>query len=165
VSLPRASRVLLVALLACLALGLFVPVPAARASCVGPSLAVGSPTPSQPPSDRPAVVSPGGHAVVQGTGFISNCPDTVTCTAGCAGGCTQETPLPWTHVDLVLVDATGDHPLGTSDATVDGDRWGDISWDVDLPASVRPPAQLEARVTADDGTRVTLTSVPVEVRQ
>ncbi len=143
-----AGSLAFVVLVTSLVTGLFIP--AARASCAGPTIAVGpagtSPSPSVAGTEATASVldaAAGEALAVTGTYFLDGCDDTASCSAGC-GGCQSAYPAgPLEDVQLVLVTAAGETVLGEQDA--EGDA-GDIRWDVAVPAGTPPgPATIEAR--------------------
>ena len=143
-----AGSLAFVVLVTCLVTGLFVP--AARASCPGPTMGLGpaGTTPSPDVMGMTASASVLDAAVgegiaVRGSYFTDGCDDVMNCSAGC-GGCQSANPSsPMNGVQLVLVTSAGETVLGESDA--DGPA-GELGWDVAVPAGTPPgPAALEAR--------------------
>jgi len=143
-----AASLAFVVLVTCLATGLFVPT-AARASCIGPQIAVGpagtTPTPYQPGSTAspPVAEVPAGQGVaVAGDFFLDGCDDAVGCTAGC-GGCQSIDPAePIRGVQIVLVADARETVL----AEADSDDAGYWRIEAALPSGAPPgPARIEAR--------------------
>lgn len=134
-------RPALLALLAAL-LGLAVapyPQPSAAASCVAPYLV----------EDGQLVLQRGVRTEVEGEAFVDGCRDTMSCSAGpgCED-CHYNDPEPVPYDDVVLRLRQDGHTwvLGSADADRAEDGLaGRVSWQVDLPAGVRPgPARLLA---------------------
>jgi hypothetical protein len=117
---------LLVAALLAAALAPFPGSPAA-ASCAGSVLSIAGPT-------DPPELQPGDALTVDGRFFVDGCDDTGG--QDTFFGCEEEheTVTPMTDVDLVLRQRGREWPLGTADATRDGD----LSWEVRVPAGLRP---------------------------
>jgi hypothetical protein len=140
-----AGSLAFVVLVTCLVTGLFVP--AARASCPGPTMSVGAagttPTPTVAPSPPGLPVRAGDGVAVVGTYFLDGCDDVQSCQPGCSG-CQSVNPSdPIPGLQLVMVTPSGEQLLGERDA--DGDQ-GDVRWDVVVPAGTPPgPAKFQAR--------------------
>lgn len=99
----------------------------ARASCVGPTLAV----------EKHAVLEQATTLTVDGKWFVDGCADTGTCRTG--PGCDDcepeiEQPEPMTDVYLELRQGGRRFVLGAADAGEDGR----ITWEFQLPEGVRP---------------------------
>ncbi|MCW2796782.1 hypothetical protein [Nocardioides sp.] len=118
------------------------PSPGASASCVGPSIDVlGSPL------DRPELAR-ATPVIVAGQHFVNGCNDTGSRDAGgCDNDEQRETEIPLTDVELTLQQGRSQWSLGSADAGTAGDNeLGQLSWEFELPAHVRPGA---ARLLAD----------------
>lgn len=132
----RGSRLVVLALSSVVSAGLLGVghPPAATASCVGPSLAVGaSVDPAQPPSGE-AQLERGTLTTVSGIFFHRGCEDTQEGSAlGCHTSPPSDPESPLTDVELILVQ--GDHRwvLDTADAS-GRDQLYAISWMVTVPA-------------------------------
>lgn len=126
--------------LSCALLGL-VPLPAARASCAGPVLAVGEAVADAGSPARGVLPGPGADVTVSGAWFHTGCDDT-----GQGAGCSapESTEAPMRDVDLVLEQGDASWTLGTQDAASREERYA-VSWTGQVPLDVRPgPAVLRA---------------------
>lgn len=127
------------------------PDPVARASCAAPMIAL---------ADGTTRVSPGEALTVEGTYFVHGCNDS---GGGTAFGCSDdesEPQTPYRDVALVLRQRGHEWVLGTEDAdAASGDRFGEVTWVVTLPADLRPG---RARLSVTSGAAL---SLPVTVRR
>lgn len=109
------------------------PVGGASASCAAPSIDITS------SADE---LLPGDTFTVTGSAFVAGCNDGVGTTGGAFGCSHQDEPepeIPAEDVRLVLRQGSTRWVLGTEDAgTAETNQLGQITWDVRLPADVRP---------------------------
>jgi len=126
--------------LSCALLGL-VPLPAARASCAGPILAVGTTVDEARPADIGVLPAPGADVTVSGIWFHTGCDDTGQ-GAGCSAPASTEAPM--RDVDLVLEQGGSSWTLGAQDASSRRDRYA-VTWETQVPRDAQPgPATLRA---------------------
>ncbi len=126
--------------LSCALLGL-VPVPAARASCAGPVVAVGETVDDARAPVSGVLPAPGADVTVSGVGFHTGCDDTGQ-GAGCSAPASTEAPM--RDVELVLQQGDRSWTLGTQDAAPRDERYA-IIWTGQVPPEARPgPATLRA---------------------
>lgn len=127
-----------------------VPLPAARAGCVGPFLAVGAPprVDAPPPAVRPTLTV-GSAALVGGLLFRSGCEDVVSVTGGGCSRRHEEHPdaeTPARKIRLTLVSGDRTWTLGTADAGGSAEFYP-VTWSVQIPDDVSlGPASLQAGV-------------------
>lgn len=107
--------------------------PAARASCVGPSLAVGASAESGEPSDPPTNLVRGQATRITGVFFHAGCEDTFSSPRpGCQASQPADPQSPLTDVRLTLKQGDRSWDLGTADAA-DREQQYAISWNVVIP--------------------------------
>ena len=136
---PRTSaRAAVVTLV--LATGVSLPWGSASGSCAGPELTLAESSVAEP------VVRPGAALTVHGARFVDGCDDGGgSSTFGCSSP-EREVERAEQRVLLELVQGDRRWELGSADAsTAATGRFGQVVWDVRLPAAVRRgPAILEA---------------------
>ena len=149
----RSSRAGVLAVLAVAAVGLGPVAPPARASCVGPVMAVGSSVDDVQPPTSGGTVVPGQEVTVSGLFFRDGCDDHGSVSGGCTPVEHREVETPLLDVPLVLEQDGRSWVLDTADASGDDDGFA-VRWQGRVPPDVVPgPALLRAATT----------TLPVEV--
>jgi hypothetical protein len=110
--------------------------PAARASCVGPSLAVGTTADPGQPTSTPANLARGQTTRIAGIFFHAGCEDTFSSPGpGCRAPQPSDPQSPLTDVHFTLTQGDRRWDLGTADAA-DREQQYAIVWDVTIPNDV-----------------------------
>lgn len=123
-----------------------LPLPhAAQASCLGPSIAVGTAVDVRNPPTSGGSLIAGQRVTVTGEWFRSGCDDTGASAVGCSTGSGQRsTEAPLTEVQLVLRQGQSRWTIDTRDAAGRSDRYA-VAWQGRIPKAARPgPAELMA---------------------
>lgn len=129
--------------------------PAARASCVGPSLAVGATADPGQTANTPANLGRGQTTRITGIFFHAGCEDTFSSPGpGCQAPQPSDPESPLTEVRLTLTQGDRSWELGTADPA-DREQQYAIIWDVTIPNDVAVGA---AELTAASA------SLAVEIR-